>query len=517
MSQILDVVDINNIGIIRPELQTDYHTVEQTDVQEIIGLELSSMAQEVYNGQNDPAKNNMLLINTKANNMAIDQRLLIPQAPPSNKIPEVIKQVIIDYAESTPVSGTQLIFLDTGVYGGNTFDLYSEIKNDLIKKGIPESEIAFAQQAKNEKQLEEIFEGVRHGKIRVLMGSTAKMGEGVEVQNKGYSLHHIDIGIRPDIVRQRDGRLQRQGNENKTVKRHIYITKGSSDTRNAKIVDRKAQIIDAVLMGNVTEREFEEQRDMTAADIMSLSTGNDAIQRKIELDAQLSELESLRFVHNRKVLHARQQITSLEKKVGITGQVLSFYEQLSDYLSSNTHPVFSINGEVYKNKFFMSKLNTELKSKGVAYFELYGLKCEYTMYLSITNELTPLFKLPATSLNDELDADTSVSRESILKLKNAIDVKKLDELIIEIKHAQKADDHSLSEFHKLIQNPEFSNSSKLQELQKQQIELTLEVQEASRLKEAAWTGPKTIAEWAEKNGVIIESEKSSQTNLQMKM
>lgn len=229
----IQTADMLNLPVPKAEYITV--TTQPSGFQKEMVEELGERAESVRGGQVDPHIDNMLRITSDGRKLALDQRLQNPLLPddPDSKVNACVKNIVQEWQASTEILGTQLVFCDLSTpKGDGSFNVYDDIKEKLIAKGIPEAEIAFIHDANTETQKAELFAKVRRGQVRVLIGSTAKMGAGTNVQNRIVASHDLDCPWRPADLEQRAGRSLRQGNMNASVKMFKYVTKGTFDAYN---------------------------------------------------------------------------------------------------------------------------------------------------------------------------------------------------------------------------------------------------------------------------------------------
>ena len=285
-----------------PEAEPITITTEPSKFQQEMVAKLGERADAVRNRKVDPSADNMLRITSDGRKLALDQRLqnsLLPDDPDS-KVNACVKNIFSVWQDSTGIRGTQLVFCDLSTpKGDGTFNVYDDIKTKLIAKGIPEGEIAFIHDANTEAQKAELFAKVRRGQVRVLIGSTQKMGAGTNVQDRIVASHDLDCPWRPADLEQRAGRSLRQGNMNKKVKMFKYVTKGTFDAYNWSLVENKQKFIGQIMTGKSPARSAEDV-DGTAlsyAEIKTLATGDERIREKMELDVQVKKLQMLKANH----------------------------------------------------------------------------------------------------------------------------------------------------------------------------------------------------------------------------
>lgn len=256
----------------------------------------------IRNGDVKPSEDNMLKFITDFRKAGLDMRLIDNDMPfdPQGKLATCAERVYGHFTKSTDIKGTQLIFCDTSTYNPErAFDVYREMKALLENKGIPSNKVAFIHEAKNKKQKEELFERVRNGSIRILIGSTQKCGAGTNIQDKLVALHHLDCPYRPSDIEQREGRILRQGNMNESVNIYRYVTKKSFDAYLWNIVEIKQKFISQLMRGQLTGRKCEDLDDVSIgfAEAQAIASGDPRIREKIEIDTEVQKLRMLKAHH----------------------------------------------------------------------------------------------------------------------------------------------------------------------------------------------------------------------------
>ena len=300
-------------------------------------------AEDVRNRMVDPSVDNMLRITSDGRKLALDQRLQNPLLPddPDSKVNACVKNIFQVWKESEKIRGTQLVFCDLSTpKGDGKFNVYDDIKTKLVAQGVPAEQIAFIHDAGTEAQKAELFAKVRKGQVRVLIGSTQKMGAGTNVQNRIVASHDLDCPWRPADLEQRAGRSLRQGNMNQKVKMYRYVTKGTFDAYNWGLVESKQKFIGQIMTGKSPARSVEDV-DATAlsyAEVKALATGDDRIREKMDLDVQVAKLKML------KANHTAQQYEMQDKALKYYPQKIAetklFIEALSkDLPVVQAHPV----------------------------------------------------------------------------------------------------------------------------------------------------------------------------------
>ena len=287
---------------------------EATPAQKAIMAEFILRADAIRAGRVKPEEDNMLKLTSEARMMAIDPRMIVPTADGTgSKLNICIDEVYQVWADTAAASSTQLIFCDVGTPKAGRFNVYDEFKRVLIEKGVPESQIAFIHDAATEAQRQALFERTCKGEVRILLGSTNKLGTGVNVQDKVIAINHLDCPWRPSDITQRDGRGVRQGNENPEVMIKQFVTKGTFDAYLWQIQEQKLRYIKQILTGRSIARSCEDVDEtvLSAAQFKAAATDNPMLAQKMELENRVTELKILRGAWSNEQL-------SLERKVNTT-------------------------------------------------------------------------------------------------------------------------------------------------------------------------------------------------------
>lgn len=256
----------------------------------------SDRADAIHNGLVESSVDNMLKVTNDGRKLALDQRLLNPELPdnPESKVNKVVENLYRIYEETSDALLTQIVFCDQSVsHGDGEFNVYDDIREKLVAKGIPKEQVAFAQECKTEKEKEALFEKVRKGEVRILIGSTSTMGTGTNVQTKLCALHHIDVPWRPADIEQQEGRILRQGNMNKNVKIFRYITKGTFDAYSWQVIENKQKFIGQIMTSKAPSRSCEDldETALSYAEVKALCLDNPLIKEKMDLDIKVSKLK----------------------------------------------------------------------------------------------------------------------------------------------------------------------------------------------------------------------------------
>lgn len=297
----------------------------------------------------DPREDNALAITTDGRKLALDARMLSPEAidEPESKINAMIDNVARIWKESESTRGTQMIFCDMGVnktpWG---FSAYDDITRKLISRGIPADQIASIGDATSDAKKQALFEKVRQGSVRVLLGSTQKMGTGTNVQKRLIALHHLDAPWKPAEVEQREGRILRQGNENPEVAIYRYVTKGSFDAYMWQALETKARFISQVMTGDVHQRTADDigGQELSYAEVKAIASGNPAVLTLAETDAELQRLAILRKNHHDEQFLARRKVRDLPAEIERLATRLEELKADEATLSDATHSELTLDG-----------------------------------------------------------------------------------------------------------------------------------------------------------------------------
>ncbi|MBR1601536.1 MAG: helicase, partial [Alphaproteobacteria bacterium] len=296
--RVADIVTDDVLDLDVPEVEFCLEELEPSEEQKIVLQDLANRAEAVHNGCVDRSEDNMLKITTAGKMMALDLRLLsdVFEDDPNSKINKCVENVVRIYNETTDKRSTQLIFCDTGTPTGKNksgFNVYKDIKEKLISLGVKEEEIAFVHDATDEEKREELFDATRQGKIRILLGSTQKLGVGTNVQDRLIASHDLDVPWRPADLEQRRGRIVRQGNTNDKVQIYRYVTKGTFDSYLWQTLENKQRYISQIMTSkdyNLRELEEVDEVTLTYGEIKAIAAGNPLISEKMQLDVDLKKL-----------------------------------------------------------------------------------------------------------------------------------------------------------------------------------------------------------------------------------
>ena len=305
MSMFKEVADIKTSDQLRlpvPEAKFETVVAKPSEIQKEMVQELSKRAAEIHSGAVDASVDNMLCVTNDGRKIGLDVRLMNPMLPddPNSKLNVCVQNVLKIWEEGKDQKLTQLLFCDlsTPKNDGN-FNVYEDIRKKLIAAGVPENEIEFIHNADTEAKKAALFSKVRSGDVRVLLGSTAKMGAGTNVQQRLVAVHHLDVGWKPSDMTQRNGRIIRQGNQNPEVKVFNYVTEGTFDSYLFQTLENKQRFISQIMTSKSPVRSCEDvdEQALSYAEIKALCAGNPLIKEKMDLDVQVAKLKVLKADH----------------------------------------------------------------------------------------------------------------------------------------------------------------------------------------------------------------------------
>ena len=294
-----DIKTSDQLHLPVPEAKFETVVVKPSEIQQDMVKSLSERAAEVHSGAVDPSVDNMLKITSDGRKTGLDQRLMNPLTPddPDSKLNACVDNVLRIWNETKEDNLTQLIFCDMSTpKGDGSFNVYDDIRTKLLAAGVPESEVEFIHNADTEGKKADLFSKVRSGKVRVLLGSTAKMGAGTNVQTLLVAVHHLDVGWRPSDMTQRNGRIIRQGNKNKQVYVYNYVTEGTFDAYLWQTLENKQKFISQIMTSKSPMRSCDDvdEQALSYAEVKALCAGDPRIREKMDLDVQVAKLKVLR-------------------------------------------------------------------------------------------------------------------------------------------------------------------------------------------------------------------------------
>ena len=347
MSVFKNVADIQTADMLKlPVPGAHYHNIalKPSEYQKEIVASLAERAEKVRNRMVDSTEDNMLLITNDGRKLALDQRLVNPMLPsdPDSKAAKCAENVFEIWRRTADKRSTQMIFCDLSTpKDDGTFSVYDDIHAKLLELGIPENEIAFIHNAKSEVQKKDLFGKVRSGQVRILLGSTQRMGAGTNCQQKLIALHHLDCPWRPSDLQQREGRIIRQGNENKEVDIYSYVTEGTFDAYLYQLVESKQKFISQIMTSKSPVRSAEDvdEQALSYAEIKALASGNPMIKEKMDLDIEVSKLKLLKANHLSQKYALEDAISKgFPKQIAETQARITGYGADIATVKGNTHP-----------------------------------------------------------------------------------------------------------------------------------------------------------------------------------
>ena len=348
--------------------------------------DLADRAEEIRAGNVDPTEDNMLKVTNDGRKLALDQRLIDPNLPenPNDKVHACAENVYRIWSETKDKKLTQLVFCDLSTPKPDGFNVYDDLRNLLISMGIPENEVQFIHSANTEVKKAELFAKVRSGDVRVLMGSTGKMGAGTNVQRLLVATHHLDCGWKPSDIEQRNGRMIRQGNTNAEVYEYRYVTESSFDSYMWQLLETKQKFIGQIMTSKSPARSADDLDDaaLSYAEVKALAAGNPMIKEKMDLDIQVSRLKTLKTAYNNEHYRLEDAITQgFPAEMRKTAQQLENAKADTALLQQNTKrdaddkDVFAIS--------LMDTVYTKREDAGKALLGLLGMAMNRTEPVSI--------------------------------------------------------------------------------------------------------------------------------------
>ena len=347
MAMFKETADIQTADMLKlPVPEAHYHNVvlKPSETQKEMVQGLSERAERVRNKMVDSSVDNMLLITNDGRKLALDQRLMNDMLPDSvtSKVGACADNVFDIWKKTEAQRSTQMVFCDLSTpHGDGSFNVYDDLRDKLIAKGVPAEEIAYIHTANSEAQKKELFGKVRSGQVRVLIGSTQKMGAGTNVQTKLVALHHLDCPWRPSDLQQREGRIIRQGNENPEVDIFTYVTENTFDSYLYQLVESKQKFIGQIMTSKSPVRSAEDidETALSYAEIKALCAGNPYIKEKMDLDIDVARLKLLKANHLSQRYGLEDQILKeFPQKIKSLEQRIEGYAADIDQLKRNTLP-----------------------------------------------------------------------------------------------------------------------------------------------------------------------------------
>ena len=355
----IQTADMLNLPV--PEAEYINEVLKPSEEQKEMVEAFSERAEQVRGGVVDPRVDNMLKITNDGRKCALDQRLLNDMLPDAgeSKVNACVENAFQVWEDGKDTQATQLIFCDLSTpKTDGTFNVYDDVRNKLVERGIPKEQIAFFHEYNTEVRKAELFAKVRAGQVRILMGSTPKLGAGTNVQDRLLALHHLDCPWKPSDLEQQEGRILRQGNQNDKVKIFRYVTENTFDSYMWQILENKQKFISQIMTSKSPVRACEDVDDtaLSYAEIKALATGNEYIKEKMDLDVQVSKLKLLKANHTSQIYRLESdiakrypvQITALKEKIAgmrVDADVVKGID-----LQDNDHFAMTVGGKLYTDK-----------------------------------------------------------------------------------------------------------------------------------------------------------------------
>ena len=365
-----DVQTADMLNLPVPQAEYINEVLKPSETQEEMVSSFADRAEAVRNGNVNPKFDNMLKITNDGRKLALDQRLMNDMLPdePESKVNRCVDNAFKVWEESAPDRGTQLIFCDLSTpKADGTFNVYDDVREKLVAKGVPREEVAFIHEYNTETKKADLFAKVRAGQVRILMGSTPKLGAGTNIQDRLIALHHLDCPWKPSDLEQQEGRILRQGNRNKQVKIYRYVTENTFDSYMWQILENKQKFISQIMTSKSPVRACDDVDDtaLSYAEIKALATGNPYIKEKMDLDIQVSKLKLLKANHTSQIYSLESDIARrYPREIAVAqGQIEALKTDMEAakplLVQDKDHFSMEISGKVY----------TERKEAGAAIIE----------------------------------------------------------------------------------------------------------------------------------------------------
>lgn len=482
--EIADIKTSKMLNLPVPKLKGgDYKTIVAPKSKELEDYveKLAERSEIIKNGC-DPREDNMLLVTNDGRKAALDLRMIDPNMPDlrNSKVNIAVENIYKIWLENKEERLTQLVFCDLSTPGNDSgFNVYDDIKNKLIAKGVPGEEIEFIHNAKTSPQKLKLFEDIRNGTKRILIGSTSKMGAGMNVQDKLIALHHLDCPWRPSDIEQREGRILRQGNQNKEVEIYRYVTEGSFDAYSYQLIQTKSNFINQIMANSNSGGRTAEDLDrdtLTYAEVKALASGNPLILDKFRVENELKQLylSKSRYDKSRIELNALYNI-ELPRRLKYQETYLNELEQDAKRVKNLSSDNFEIRirNQVFNSrksastKFYQSlsilKIGEEIKIGEISDFDIVGTREELNYTPTVWIKGTGKYKVEIQYI-DEIG--------NILKLENVLKSfnNKINLVKEQIAYTQKQLVDTMEELDK-----PFNNLDKIKELQKEKARIDSEL------------------------------------------
>ena len=360
-----DIKTSDQLNLPVPEAQFETVVVQPSEIQKEMVAALSERAAVVHKGQVDPSEDNMLKITSDGRKIGLDQRLMNPLLPDdsNSKLNTCVENVFRIWEEGEDNRLTQLLFCDMSTPKEGVFNVYDDIKTKLISKGVPAEEIAYIHDAGSEIKKKELFAKVRSGQVRVLLGSTQKMGAGTNVQDRLIALHHLDVGWRPSDMTQRNGRIIRQGNQNKQVQIYQYVTEGTFDAYLYQTLENKQKFISQIMTSKSPVRSCDDvdEQVLSYAEVKALCAGDSRIKEKMDLDVDVARLKVLKSDYQSKQYQLEDRVLQyFPAEIKKQKELIRGLEK--DIQTAGTHPLPRegfVGAEIFEREYTEKELAGE--------------------------------------------------------------------------------------------------------------------------------------------------------------
>jgi len=436
--------------------------------------ELVARAEAIRRGHVKPSEDNMLKLTSDGRKAALDIRLIFPSLPdyPDSKTNLAAQRIYDRWKEASSFRGTQLVFCDLSTPKSIEFNVYTDIKKKLVGMGIPESEITFIHEANTDIKKKVLFFRVNSGSVRILMGSTEKMGAGMNVQKRLKALHHIDAPWRPRDIEQREGRILRQGNENETIAIYRYVTEGTFDAYMWQVLESKARFIAQIMTGKLAARSADDIEGvvLTYAEVKALASGNPLVMEKFKVDTEVKRLQSLYAQHKREGYRMESEISYLLSSVPSIKETI---DSLDHDLSIRALPAefsMTINGRVFVERKEAGNeiLRHALYLKGRNAYEEIGTYAGFTIFLKSRAEAFHQQRLIARGKAEHIGSISESEVGTIASLEYAL--KGIEKRLAERRVALSESEKRLEGLRTEIAKP-FQYEEKMRELLHRQYEI----------------------------------------------
>ena len=356
-----DVQTADMLNLPVPQAEYINEVLKPSETQEEMVSSFADRAEAVRNGSVNPKFDNMLKITNDGRKLALDQRLMNDMLPdePESKVNRCVGNAFKVWEESSPDRGTQLIFCDLSTpKADGTFNVYDDVREKLVARGVPREEVAFIHEYNTETKKADLFAKVRTGQVRILMGSTPKLGAGTNIQDRLIALHHLDCPWKPSDLEQQEGRILRQGNRNKQVKIYRYVTENTFDSYMWQILENKQKFISQIMTSKSPVRACDDVDDtaLSYAEIKALATGNPYIKEKMDLDIQVSKLKLLKANHTSQIYSLESDIARrYPREIAVAqGQIEALKTDMEAakplLVQDKDHFAMEISGKVYSER-----------------------------------------------------------------------------------------------------------------------------------------------------------------------